>query len=331
MEKVKKEKEEMQKLKMINKQNVEKVKTYIKATVMPQPLTLIKPFNLSMNHSKLLMKKRVTNINVDEINSKITETMKKKCEKVGENLKEAVFAHEKIVLQRPEHTIRHMKKSLGRSITKSKSKSPLKNQTENNEDDVTTLTSRIEKYCVISGYKSAYNNHFGMNKSKSPLKTCFSNKNDAQHNEDKFFNNQVSCILMNTSKTLTKSTFPSTSIRKHFNNNLISTEDKIVRDMQSYKFTPKPLNKNIFGKANKKTNEIESFESILMKTRMEKTEIEKVDKEKKRMDKINHMKVNKLRKDKMVRGRENRIDNKENFNSNLMDAKNSEYNMILEL
>jgi hypothetical protein len=325
LEKIKKEKEEMHRLKLINKQNVEKVKCYVKQPVMPQPLTLIKPFNLSMNNSKLLMKKRVTNTNVDEINSKITETMKKKCEKVGDNLKEAVFAHEKIVLQKPEHSIRHMKKSLGRSISRSKSKSPIKSQNlDSNEDDVTSLTSRIEKYCVISGFKSANNNysnvHSVSNKSKSPLKTCFSNRNDLQQNEDKFFNNQVSCILMNTSKTLTKSF----SIRKHFNSNLISTEDKIVKEMQNYKFTPKPLNKNIFCKNNKKQNEIESIESIMMKTRMEKSEIEKIDKENKKMDKINQMKVNKLKKD--TRGRENRFENKENLSSNLVDV-----NMILEL
>jgi hypothetical protein len=38
------------------------------------------------------------------------------------------------------------------------------------------------------------------------------------------------------------------------------------------------------------------------------------------------MKVNKLKKENLGRGRESRFENKENFNSNLIDA-----NMILEL
>lgn len=334
LEKIKKEKEEMSRLKNINKQNVEKVKTFVQKPVMPQPLTMIKPFNLSMNQSKMLMKKRVTGTNVEEINSKITEAMKKKCEKVGENLRETVFGHEKIVLQKNLNNVRHMKKSLGRSYSKSlsrsKSKSPARIY-DTNEDDVTSLSSRIEKYCVISGFKKDNNStNNKLNKSKSPIKTCFSHKSDLQQNEDKLFYNQVNNIIMNTSKIQNKNNLSTTSIRKHFTTNNISTEQKIVKDMQSYKFTPKPFNKNIFK--NKKSNEIESFESILMKTRVEKSEIDKSDKDKKKFDKINQMKVNKLKKENVVRmNRENRFENKENFNSNMIDAKNIDFNMVLEL
>jgi hypothetical protein len=334
IEKIRKEKEKMVRLKMLNKHNVEKVKTFVQKPVMPQPLTIIKPFNLSMNQSKMLMKKRVTGTNVDEINSKITEAMKKKCEKVGENLKETVFAHEKIVLQKNSQNIRHMKKSLGRSISKSvsrsKSKSPVRIY-DPNEDDVTSLSSRIEKYCVISGFNKdqSRTNNNNMIKSRSPLKNCFSHKSDFQQNEDKLFNNQVNSII-NASKVHNKNTFPTTSIRKHFSTNNLTTEEKIVKDMQNYKFTPKPLNRNIFK--NKRPNEIESFESILIKTRAEKSEIDKADKEKKKIEKINQLKVNKLKKDNMTRmSRENIFENKENYNSNMIDGKNNEFNMILEL
>jgi len=330
IEKIKKEKEEMLKLKMINRQNVEKVKTFVNKPVMPQPLTLIKPFNLSMNQSKMLSKKRVTNSNVDDINSKITDVIRKKC--FGDNIKDSLFAHEKIVLQKPEQNVRHMKKSLGRSTSRSisRSRSPIRNNDEKCQDELTNLTSRIEKYCVISGFqrdKNSNYNHDNTNRSKSPLKNCFSHRSDIQQNEDKIFNNQINNILLNTSKIGQIST----SIRKHFNAGQMTTEEKIVKEMQGYKFTPKPLNKSIFK--NKKSNDIESFESIVMKTRLEKQDIDKADKDKKKMEKINQMKSNKFTKDNKTPAysKGNKFENKENFSSNFNEVKNSDYTMCLEL
>jgi hypothetical protein len=301
IEKIKKEKEEVLRLKIINHINAEKVKTIVpnKPSIAPQPLTLIRPFNLSSN--KMLMKKRITNTNVDELNSKITEAMKKKCEFAGEKLKESLFIHDKIILQKTPTNVKYMKKSLGRS----KSKSPLRNF--NLDEDLQSLSSRIEKYCVISGYDKV--------KSKSPLKLCFGNNNE---NEEKVFNSHINNIanFKNTSSTNNSNFFSnSTAIRRHFvsnNNNSLntSTEEKIVKDMQSHKFKAKPLNRNIFSGnvsnlSKKKQPEIESFEMILQKTRMEKQEIDKKEKEKKKMNKINKMKYNN------VVGKEN----KENVNT----------------
>jgi hypothetical protein len=274
LEKIKKEKEEMQRLRNVNTQLVEKAKIYNPKPLNPSPLTLIKPFNLSSNNSKMLMKKRLTNTHIDEVNSKIMETMKKKCEGVGEKIKETVFINDTMKLQKTPTNVRYMKKSLGRSV--SRSKSPIKKDCE---EELMSLSSRIEKYCTISGINP------NKPRSRSPLKVCFGNNNHKE-NEDKMLNLHMNNIL-NTDSSLGRST----SIRKHFNSNNMSTEEKISKDMNNYKFKARPLNKNIFIK---KTPEIESFESVLQKTRMEKQIIDKKEKDLKKMNKVTQIKQNKF-------------------------------------
>lgn len=272
LEKIKKEKEEMQRLRNVNSQLVEKAKVFNPKPLNPSPLTLIKPFNLSSNNSKMLMKKRLTNTHIEEVNSKIMETMKKKCEVVGEKIKETVFINDTMKLQKTPNNVRYMKKSLGRSV--SRSKSPIKKDCE---EELMSLSSRIEKYCTISGINP------NKPRSRSPVKICFGNNSQ---NEEKMLNLHMNNIL-NTDSSLGRST----SIRKHFNSNNLSTEEKISKDMNNFKFKARPLNKNIF---NKKTPEIESFESVLQKTRMEKQMIEKKEKDLKKMNKVTQIKQNKF-------------------------------------
>jgi hypothetical protein len=50
------------------------------------PLTILKPFILSSNNSKMLMKKRLISTNIENINNKIKEVMRKKCEKINNNI-----------------------------------------------------------------------------------------------------------------------------------------------------------------------------------------------------------------------------------------------------
>ena len=50
------------------------------------PLTILKPFNLSSNNSTMLMKKRLISTNNENINNKIKEVMRKKCEKMCTNI-----------------------------------------------------------------------------------------------------------------------------------------------------------------------------------------------------------------------------------------------------
>jgi hypothetical protein len=275
LEKVRKEKEEMQRLRSINSQFVEKVKNFNPKPLNPSPLTLIKPFNLST--SKMLTKKRMTNSHTEEVNSKIMETMKKKCEVVGEKIKENVFINDMMKLQKTPTNVRYMKKSLGRSVSKSRSKSPVRRDCE---EELMSLSSRIEKYCTISGMNAS------RPRSRSPVKICFG-KNNEKENDDKMFNLHMNNIL-STDNSLGRST----SIRKHFSHNPMTTEDKISKEMNSYKFKAKPLNRNIFAKK----TEIETFESVLQKTRQEKQIIDKKEKDLKKINKVNMIKQNKFSK-----------------------------------
>jgi hypothetical protein len=273
LEKIKKEKEEMQRLRNLNSNFVDRAKNYLPKPINPSPLTIIKPFNLSSNNNKMLTKKRTPNSNIEEVNSRITDAMKKKFEGQSQNPLEI------IKLQKTPPNVKYMKKT----STRSRSKSPMKT-----EEDLHSLSSRIEKYCVISGRSTI--------KSKSPTKNLFSNK------EDGIFNLHLSNIMNTTknSNSFTNSVF-SSSMKKHFSMTNMSTEDKIAQEMKNFKFKAKPLNKNLFAKK----PEIESFESILQKTRMEKKALDFKEKEDKKMNKIAQIKTNKFRNV-----------NKENFNQN---------------
>lgn len=287
----------MQRLRNLNNQYAEKAKNFTPKPIVPSPLTLIKPFNLSSNNSKMLMKKRTTTGNIEEINSKITEAMKKKCEG-AEEIKESVFNRENTMkLQKTPSEIRYMKKSLGRSISRSHSKSPIKSPLKN-EDDLNNLSSRIEKYCTISGMNVPKNNY------KSPIKVCHGSKKD---NEEKLFNLHMNNIFNNdplNNSNLNTSTHCSTSIRKHFGNQNLTSDEKIRKEMQNYKFKAKALNKSIFAPLVKKQPEIESFEAIISKTRQEKQSIDKFEKDAKKANKMNiikHNRFNQMNKENVSR------------------------------
>jgi len=311
IEKLKKEKEEMQRLRNLNSQSLGKTKAYIAKPINPSPLTMIKPFNLSANNSKMLAKKRVTNSNIDEVNSKIMEQMKKKCEQASDKIKESVFINDTLKLQKTPTNVRYMKKTLGRSVSRSTSKSPLR--TKENDDEMQSLSNRIEKYCTISGL----NLKEKKNVSKSPLKICYGSKD----NEEKMMNFHINNIFNNSES--------STSIRKHFGtqNAKIPTEEKIAKDMQTYKFKAKPLNKNIFSNNHnvnyfpqKKQPELETFESVIQKTRMEKQMIDKKEKENKKNQKVTMMKHSKVNRMFSGVNKENcNTMNRQNENSLMLD------------
>jgi hypothetical protein len=308
LEKIKKEKEEMNRLRMINIQNAEKTKQVVAKPVNLCSLTLLKPFNLSSNHSKLLLKKRGSNINIEEINHKITETMKKKCEG-------SIFGNDLIKMQKTPPNIKYMKRNTDRS------KSPRSNY---HSEDMQTLSSRIEKYCVISGISTTKNRNDLTSKSRSPLKLCFSN--NFKENDEKILDSHISTIL-NSNYALNSSS-STTSIRRHFNTNNIPTEEKIAKDMNNHKFKARAITKGLFNnnacnnltnsysKICKKQNDLETFEMVLQKTRIEKQGIDKNEKEIKKQNKINLIKQNKI-------GRMN----KENLNT---INRNLNGNMLIE-
>jgi hypothetical protein len=220
--KIKKEKENIKKLQQKNEQMKEKVKIFnfqIKQFT-PKPIISTTPLTMlkpfNLQTEKLLSKKRTS-----EINSKIAEQMKTKTEP-----KRIKFI----------------------------SKSPVKKKSI--DDEVNSLSNRIERYCIIS------------KRSKSPLKLCFN------ENEDKNFENMKASILNETFVN-------STSIRKHFDTEkLISTEDK------------KALQKTPFrAKLVKKIPEIKSFEDIIEKSRKENKFVEKIQKANKVNQKIEKIKT----------------------------------------
>lgn len=227
LEKIKKQKEELKKLKLKNENNVEKCKMFISKPLNPTPLTLMKPFNLSCNNSKMLMKKRITTSNTNEIiNQKITNTMKQRVENADSKIKDSMFINNRIILNKTPTNLKFMKK------------------TDSQDDpEVNTLSSRIEKHCLIS---------------KSPLKLNFGND--------------------------------------------MNLNEKLLVD--------NILNKKIENKINNN-----SFESVMMKTRIEKQTIDKNDKDMKKLNKLKQIKINSI--------------NKENFNS--LNLKKCETNETLEI
>jgi len=141
----------------------------------------------------MLMKKRFVAVNANEINNKITEHMKKKCESQG--IKENVFINNKIIMNKTPNQFKFISKT-----EKSNSKSPIKKMTfsyepasnyNNNtflnnkskysnlnengnclnleeENSINNLSSRIEKYCNISKrylIKKTINSNLSNNKS----------------------------------------------------------------------------------------------------------------------------------------------------------------------
>jgi hypothetical protein len=275
----------------LNFQNLEKSKTPFSKPIVPAPLTLIKPFNLSSNSSKMLMKKRMVNSNNDELNQRISETMKRKA---GENL-----MGDRIKLVKTPTNVKYMKRT-----DRSRSKSPVSKL----DEDMQTLSSRIEKYCVISKQniikdRNPDRGDRSKTKSKSPLKRLSFN-NDRNDNSI-LFNNNIENIR-NSSNT-------SHSIRRQFSIDE-STEDKTLKEMNKYKFKAKPLKKSIF------TPQIETFEQVLMKTRQEKLEIEKKEKEKLRFNKVQDIKKQSLRRT-IIGGKEN--------NKNLMNKSSNESGLML--
>ncbi len=80
--KIKKEKEDFKKEKLKNEKIYKKSKKYIPMTITPSPLTILKPFHLSSSYSSKFLKNRMssTDYEINKINNKIKEKIKKKCD-----------------------------------------------------------------------------------------------------------------------------------------------------------------------------------------------------------------------------------------------------------
>ena len=154
LQKINKQKEELNKLKYLNSINLNKVNLILKqnknVTLKPiisnNPLTILKPFNLN---DKMLGKKRHCNNNL--VNKKIIDRIKKKSEPIQHKI-------DTKILNTPTHL-----KYKNRTIDNSP-----------NEDDLNTLSNRIERYCIISKrpiFKS---------KSKSPIKLEFNQEDNKE-------------------------------------------------------------------------------------------------------------------------------------------------------
>jgi hypothetical protein len=308
LEKIQKEKEDLKKLKHLNTQTAERCKNFNPKPIIPSPLTLIKPFNLSS--SKMLSKKRLITHDNDKINNKIKDTIKRKCEAFGEKMKESVFINDKIVLNKTPTNMKYMKRTFNQdqerehdryrdmSKSKSKSKSPFRKQNEY-ENDLQSLSSRIERYCVIS-----QKNKPGPVPGKSPLKLNLNlnlNNTDAEDTNVNLFASNI----LNTSTN-------SNSIRKHFseaNLNLLTGGNDASYKEKTNKLKSKPSSSKVIPNGNaciKKQPIVESFESILLKTRKEKQELEDNQKEVRKLNKMNLIKQNRIK---------NMMKNKENVNT----------------
>lgn len=175
LEKIKKEREELKKQLELNALTFEKSKLFMNKPLPPTPLTILKPFNLSSNNSKLLMKKRMVSVNNSEINNKITEHMRKKCENHG--IKESVFINNKIIYNKTPTELKFMSR-----FERSSKKSPIKKMTfsfenitcekqnkntQQEDGTITDLSSRIEKYCNISRNLDYMNNKKYLSSDKS--------------------------------------------------------------------------------------------------------------------------------------------------------------------
>jgi hypothetical protein len=333
----------LKKLKEINYINFEKSKLFINKPLHPTPLTLIKPFNLSSNNSKLLMKKRMVSVNPNEINNKISEHMRKKCE--SHIFKENMLLNNKIIFNKTPNKFKFCAKT-----ERSNSKSPLKkmtftyensnnffnnkpkssNNSNNNgyclnleeENSLNNLSSRIEKYCNISKrYMTKKGNNYSNCKSdrsctssnkkstnvqekkaipsKSPLKFYFEQKTQNEFSNDNFINfcgkeNTKCKNTLDSANALNISTCGATSIRKMFD--FDNENEKSKENCNLNKFKAKPLKKDVFNKTNssKISSEIESFNSILEKSRQDKFALDKLEKEIVKKAKINEIKTSKF-------------------------------------
>jgi hypothetical protein len=147
-------------------------------------------------------------------------------------------------------------------------KSPIKSTLD---DDIISLSNKIERYCVISKRSQ---------KSKSPAKLWFGSNPDEVN-------------LANNMKAILNETFiNTTSIRKQFDTEkLIPSEDRVL--MRGKQFKAKPVPSGMF----KKQPEIRCFEDILEKTRQETRMIEQTQKAIKRNEKVTNIKLNKFNKE----------------------------------
>lgn len=219
----------------------------------PSPLTLIKPFNLSANTSKMLMKKRIVNNHVDEINAKIVETMKRKLSQKEENEINR-FSRYSAPIQSPNN----LKISL--------------------EEDMQSLSNRIEKYCIVS--KQGLRKIGNKSPNNSPMKLNFNKEIELDNG-------------LEDSHAFLAESIMSSSIGTSFLN-VGNIEEKSGKESKIQKNKNKILNKNLSNGENNKQADILSFESVLEKTRAEKNLIVNAEKDKKRAQKINQMKKNSL-------------------------------------
>lgn len=281
----------------------------------------------------MLMKKRMVSVNQTEINYKIAEHMKKKCE--SQAIKDSIN-HNKIISIKTPNKLKFCTK-----IERSYSKSPLKkmtfdydnsnyfsskskfntNSNVNNgyclnleeENSLNQLSSRIEKHCNISrrlmnksGNKinsnsksdrsftssNKKNNITHNNKafdSKSPLKFYLDQKNNIESTNDNFINYTGN----EYANQLNISTCGATSIRKMFD---FDNEKKNTISKCLNKSTIKTINKDSSNKTNSSqiSNEIESFNSILEKSRQDKFALDKFEKEQAKKAKIKEIKTSKF-------------------------------------
>ena len=256
LQKIRAEKERVRKLKELNNRTFEKVSklaTKEQKIVNTAPLTVLKPFNLSSTN-KALQKKRFNSNRDEEINQKIAFTMKKRLEDQGETIN--ILTQQKIITPPSKRLV---KKSLG----KSRSQSPLENPLQE-DDDVQTLSERIEKYCFVTRH--------GQNTTKSPVRTLF-RKTGPQREEGN--TTQISNIDV-TSTNSFKRHFASSEDAENQNPNKSRVEAPIVIEK-------KPILHNVV-----------SFESVLKTTLQEKQKMEDLEKLQKKNKKLLHIKQQSL-------------------------------------
>jgi hypothetical protein len=312
LEKLKKEKDEMNRLRMLNCQKADKTKQPVTRIKSNSPM--LKTFNQNSNNTKMLTKKRGTNQNLDEINNKKKREESNKENKNGNNL---------VKIQKFQANIKFLK----RNEELSKSKSPGKNLCD---DEVQLLSSRIEKFCVISGVQKISKEEKSKTKSKSTLTVCFGN--NAKENEEKILDSHINRI--NNSNFTSNPSPIKSSMRRNFNTNMAPPNEN-VKEINTQKFKARTISKGLFNinsavncsittntsnnTINKKQNELETFEMVLQKTRQEKQIIDKKEKDNRKENKINLIK----------HGKATRM-NKENINMINMMSRNTNENMFME-
>lgn len=289
LEKIKREREEVKKLKENNMIYFEKTKNSEVVKQFPiTPLTILKPFNLSSNYSKMLMKKRHISTNNDKINNKIKEVMRKKCEM--QNMSKNIFIETRKVLN--ESPLQEkFNKMFNRSYSKSSEKKIYFTYETINADGIDNPFG-----------KDYYNNN------NLPLKENELKEISPMKNYEKEIKEMSNAKCKNGLNNFSE-------IKLNDNNSFTNNNNYQIEKLSD-------CNNNNLKKENEKQEEIKSFKKVIENSRQEKLLLEKKEKEIIKKDKKNQIKNSRFSNNNNMNNSYKNIERKSNLNKNVGAKKN---------